>query len=295
MRRVHRFVLHNREIRNASDLLLSPGQVGFLNGWGVFSTLRVAQGVLFAFERHYARLRRDAELLRVPFPYSSDDLQAALLSLVEANNAAEAVLRVAVIRNKGGMFEAPGLERECELIAFTAELKNWGTGARLKSVSHARSGASLFAGAKTTSWSHNLTLLEKAQEQGFDECLLLNEYGHLSECTSANLFIIRGREVMTPPLDTSGCLPGVTRAILLDEVHLEGIGIGERELTLRDLEESDMIFLTSTTRDLLPVTGVDARAFRAESEVFDSLRAAFLQVRRAYLADALARRDLVTS
>jgi branched-chain amino acid aminotransferase len=100
---------------------------------------------------------------------------------------------------------------------------------------------------------------------------------------------------MTPPLDTSGCLPGVTRAILLDEVHLEGIGIGERELTLRDLEESDMIFLTSTTRDLLPVTGVDARAFRAESEVFDSLRAAFLQVRRAYLADALARRDLVTS
>jgi branched-chain amino acid aminotransferase len=276
-------------------LLLSPGQIGFLNGWGVFSTLRVAQGVLFAFERHYARLRRDAELLHVPFPYSSDELQAALLSLVEVNNAQEAVLRVAVIRNKGGMFEAPGLERECELIAFTAELKNWGTGARLKSVSHARFGASPFAGTKTASWSHNLTLLEKAQEQGFDECLLLNEHGHLSECTSANLFIVRGRKVMTPPLDTSGCLPGVTRAILLDEITLEGIEIGERELTLKDLEDSDMTFLTSTTRDLLPVTGVDARVLRAESEVFDPLRAAFLQVRRAYVGAAAARRDLVTS
>jgi branched-chain amino acid aminotransferase len=295
MRRVHRFVLHNGEIRNASDLLISPGQVGFLNGWGVFSTLRVSQGVLFAFERHYARLRRDSELLHVPFPFSSDYLQTELLSLVEANNAAEAVLRVAIVRNKGGMFEGPGLKTECALIAFTAELKNWGNGARLKSVPHARFGASPFAGTKSASWSHNLTWLEQVQEQGFDECLLLNEHGHLSECTSANLFIIRGRKVTTPPLDTSGCLPGVTRAILLDEVNLEGIDIGERELTLKDLEDSEMAFLTSTTRDLLPVTEVDARTLRAESEVFDSLRAAFLNIRKAYVADNASRKDLVTS
>jgi branched-chain amino acid aminotransferase len=295
MQRVHRFVLHNGEIRDASDLFISPGQVGFLNGWGVFSTLRISQGVLFAFERHYSRLRRDAELLHVPLPFSSVYLQSALLSLVEVNSAAEAVLRVAVVRNKGGIFEAPGLKRECELIAFTADLKNWGSGARLKSVPNARFGASPFAGTKTASWSHNLTWLEEAQEQGFDECLLLNEHGHLSECTSANLFIIRGRKVMTPPLDTSGCLPGVTRAILLDEVTLEGIDIAERESTLKDLEDSDMAFLTSTTRDLLPVTEVDGRTLRAESEVFDSLRAAFLKIRKAYVANNASRKDLVAS
>ena len=292
---VHRLVLHNGEIRDASELVLSPGQVGFLNGWGIFSTLRVARGMLFAFQRHYARMRRDAKLLHVPFPFSPDDLQAALLSLVEANNAAEAVLRVVVVRNKGGVFESPGIKRECELIAFTAELNNWGSGACLKSVPHARFGASPFAGTKTASWSHNLTWLEQAQQQGFDECLLLNEHGHISECTSANLFIIRGRKVVTPPLDTSGCLPGVTRAILLDEVKVDGIDVGERELTLDDLKDSDMAFLTSTTRDLLPVAEVDRQALRAKTEVFDLLRAAFLQRREAYLADAAARRDLVAS
>ena len=66
---MHRHLLHNGEIRETVELCLSPGQIGLLNGWGVFSTLRVVDGVLFAFERHFDRMRRDAELLRVPFPF----------------------------------------------------------------------------------------------------------------------------------------------------------------------------------------------------------------------------------
>jgi branched-chain amino acid aminotransferase len=64
---VHRFLLHNGALRDNKEALLSPGQVGFLNGWGVFSTLRVSEGVLFAFDRHYARMKRDAARLHVPF------------------------------------------------------------------------------------------------------------------------------------------------------------------------------------------------------------------------------------
>ena len=65
---MHRFLLHNGDIRDTSENLVSPGQVGLLNGWGVFSTLRVKDGVLFAWERHYARMRKDAELMHIPFP-----------------------------------------------------------------------------------------------------------------------------------------------------------------------------------------------------------------------------------
>src|SRR5579863_9898690 len=117
---MHPLLLHNSEIRKAGEALLSPGQVGFLNGWGVFSTLRVCDGVLFAFERHYERMQRDAALVRVPFPFAAVELETALLSLVDANRAFNATLRVAVVRNRGGVFEAPEITREADLIAFTA-------------------------------------------------------------------------------------------------------------------------------------------------------------------------------
>src|SRR5207237_7166078 len=103
---MHRYLLHNGEIHLSGEAVLSPGQVGFLNGWGVFSTLRVSDGVPFAFARHYARMRHDAELMRVPFTWSAEAMREALVSLIDANHAFNATLRVAVVRNRGGMFES---------------------------------------------------------------------------------------------------------------------------------------------------------------------------------------------
>ena len=292
---VHRNVLHNGEIRNATEKLIAPGQVGFLNGWGVFTTLRVTEGVLFAFERHYARLRRDADLLHVPFGVSQDELRTSLLSLVEANFAFDSVLRVALVRNKGGIFEGPGLETDWDLVAFTADVNQWGSGARLTYVANARFGASPFAGTKTTSWAQNLTWYEEAHQLGFDEALLLNECGQISECTSANIFVIHGKQVYTPPLLTSGCLPGVTRTILLEEVHVPGVSVEERSLGRGQLEDSDCAFITSTTRDLLPVIAINDVLLRKEHVVFDLLRSAFLKYRAAYVANASNCKHVINS
>ena len=82
---LHRFLLHNDEIRDAAERNLSPGQIGLLSGWGIFSTLRVYDGVMFAFERHWQRLRSDAARMRVPFPASADWLESRLNRLIEAN------------------------------------------------------------------------------------------------------------------------------------------------------------------------------------------------------------------
>lgn len=255
-----------------------------MNGWGIFSTLRVADGVLFAFERHYRRMRADAERMHVSFAFPERDLETLLLSLVEANNASNSTLRVAVVRNCGGLFQAPNLTREADLVAFTADLNQWGQGVKLSYKAHARHGASPFAGAKITSWAQNLTWYEEAHQQGFDEFILLNEEGHVSECTSANVFMIKGDEVWTPPLATSGCLPGVTRAVLLEEIRVPGMSISERELTPSDLEQADQVFITSTTRDLLPVLEVDYEPLPQAPEAFNRLQEAFLSYRRDYVA-----------
>lgn len=281
---MHQHLLHNSEIRGASEALVSPGQVGFLNGWGVFSTLRVSQGVLFAYERHYDRMARDASRMHVPFHISAPALEEALLRLVAANNAFDATLRVVVVRNKGGLFETPHLIRDSDVIAFTTDLTDWGEGVKLSYVPNGRHASSPFAGIKMTSWAQNLTWYEEAHDQGFDEVVLLNEVGEVSECTSANIFVIQDENVWTPPVESSGCLAGVTRAILLEQVHLEGLTISERELTPSDLEGSDQVFITSTTRDLLPVLEVDHQPLAQGRDMLARLQKAFSDYRDAYVA-----------
>jgi len=281
---MHRYILHNGEIHSSGERLLSPGQVGFLNGWGVFSTLRACEGVLFAYERHFARMRADAERMHVPFEFTSEDLKGALESLVAANGAANATLRVVVVRNRGGLFEGAQITRDADLVAFTADLTNWGSSVKLGYKAEARHAGSDFAGAKITSWAQNLTWYEEAHQKGLDEFILLNEAGEVSECTSANIFAIHGSNVITPPLKTSGCLPGITRAILLDEIQLSDFTIFERDLTPSELENSDAVFITSTTRDLLSVREIDGEPIAQSEEAVSKLRSAFLRFREDYVA-----------
>jgi branched-chain amino acid aminotransferase len=279
---MHSHLLHNGEIRRTNEKLVSPGQVGFMNGWGVFTTIRVFDGVLFSYQRHYDRMKRDAVRMRVPLDISAHDLEEMLLRLVEANRAANATLRVAIVRNQGGLFEGPAIERAADLIAFTADLNPWGDGVRLMYIPQGRHAASEFAGAKVTSWSQNLVWNEEAHQRGLDEVVLLNEFGQVSECTSANVFIVRGNEVWTPPVETSGCLPGVTRAVLLEEIHVDGLHMEEHDFLPVDLETADQVFITSTTRDLLPVMEIDGRQLKQSGELFSRLKNSFLAYQMEY-------------
>jgi len=283
---LHRLFLHNDDVLDTHQKTLAAGQTGLLNGWGVFSTMRVADGVLFAFERHWDRMRHDAALMRVPFPPSPAWLRSRLLRLVEANSAWNATVRVVVVRNRGGLFEGPNQTRDFDLIAFTTDLRPWGDSARLAMKPHARYAQNEFAGVKVLSWAQNLAWYEEAHERGFDEVVLLNERGEVSECTSANIFAIHGAEVWTPPL-SSGCLPGVTRALLLEEIRLKEIRVLEKTLFPKDLEAADQVFITSSTRDFLPVTYIEGLKVRNDGTTLGQLSKAFEDFRRAYVARAV--------
>src|SRR6266550_6302883 len=135
---LHRYVLHNDQVQLVTDLSLSPGQVGLLAGWGVFSTLRVADGVLFAWERHWARIQRDAAAFHVALPQNPETVRRRLLELVEANQAFNSTLRLVIVRNGGGMWAGPSNGRESDLIALTADSKGWGEGVKLAYVREVR-------------------------------------------------------------------------------------------------------------------------------------------------------------
>ena len=248
-------VLHNGKILDSSEAILRAGQLGVLSGWGVFSTIYAKDGALFAYDRHWARMSRDAAALNVEMPASADDLERDLLRLVEAAGRKTAVIRVCVIRNSPGIWEGPGSGRQSDIVAMLTDVKTWSKSVNLAIQPNGRFAAGEFSGAKVLSWAHNLTWTERAQQAGFDEVILLNEHGRVSECTSANIFAVYGNEVFTPPL-SEGCLPGVTREVLLNEIHVPGVTVSERVLTPEDLCGADAVFITSTTRILLPVRAV---------------------------------------
>jgi branched-chain amino acid aminotransferase len=279
---MHRYLLHNGQILDTSNRTLAAGQVGLLSGWGVFTTIKVVDGVLFAWERHWARMMRDARLMNVPMPPDPDAVHRDLLRLVEHNECPNATMRVVVVRNNGGMWQGPSTGRDHDVIALTAALKNWGRSVKLDFVPHARHAASPFSGTKILSWSMNLTWIEAAQSRGFDEVVLLNERGEVAECTSANIFAAFGNEVRTPPI-SAGCLPGITREVLVSEVHVEGIRIVEQTLMPQDLMDADEVFITSTTRDLLAVSHLGDRSRDNRGHTREGLSAAFGRYIDAYV------------
>jgi len=280
---LHRFILHNDRIGDASEPVLAPGQVGLLSGWGVFTTLRVADGVLFAFERHWARISRDAAAMHVPLPQDPENVRRRLLELVEANHAFDSTLRLAIVRNGGGMWAGPSNGRASDVIALTADSKDWGEGVRLGYVEHARYAACEFTTTKILAGAMNLTWVESAQERGLDEVILLNEFGDVAECTSANIFASTGGQVWTPPV-SSGCLPGITRELLLGEIHVPGIRIAEKKLTPAELEGADEVFITSTTRNLLPVNEIEGKKIGRTDHTRHALAKAFGEYVDRYVA-----------
>ncbi len=277
-------MLHNDAIREASDAALSAGQIGLLSGWGVFSTLRVIDGVLFAWERHWARVRKDAALFNIELPQDPEPLRRRLLDLIEANKAPNSTLRLAIVRNGGGMWAGAPTGRASDIIALTADTKHWGGGVKLTWAEQGRHAASPFSGAKILSWALNLRLLEMAQARGFDEVILLNEFGQVAECTSANIFVAKGVQALTPPL-SSGCLPGITREVILAEIQVPGLTICEQPLTPADVESADEVFITSTTRELLPVLEIDGKELGRGDRVRLALQRAFTLYEERYIAE----------
>jgi branched-chain amino acid aminotransferase len=131
--------------------------------------------------------------------------------------------------------------------------------------------------------------VERAHNEGFDECVLLNERGSVAECTSANIFAAFGGTVATPPL-SDGCLPGITREVLLECKMVGGIEVVERSLRPEDLYSADEVFITSTTRDLLHVSEIAGRKLRSKHEARLKLSAYLREFIDADIAARVAAR-----
>ena len=112
----------------------------------------------------------------------------------------------------------------------------------------------------------------------------MNEQGHLAECTSANVFLVRGPRILTPPL-ASGCLPGITREVLREVIPAAGYTLEEQDLTPADLDSAEEVFISSTTREVAGVGSIDPNwKFPAPGKITRELATAFQNLRQSSFA-----------
>lgn len=279
---IHRFVFHNDHLLPVEEVRLSPGQAGLLNGWGLFTTIRIVNGVPFAFERHWKRLKRDAERTHCPFPFEPEKVRVSLDQLLRANQVYEGCARIYAVYNQGFWSSNENFP-PADLILYSSDLPAYREPVRLGLRENGRHAASPLAGVKVTSWLNNVWSLHQAHQAGFDEVVMLNERGEVAECTAANIFCVRGERVYTPPL-ASGCLEGITRSVLLEIGARVGAPVAERILLSEDLYSADEVFISSTNRSMLGVSEINGnRIISAPGPVTLRLEKTFADYVREYI------------
>jgi branched-chain amino acid aminotransferase len=252
------------EIMPAPEATIPVTDEGLLRGDGVFEAVRVYDGKPFRLEDHLARLERSALNLRLPLDLEAVRTDVWRLMATAGSDRTPEALRILVTR--GG-----------RRIVLTEELPELPDRIRLGSIAYAPTR--VLDGVKSLSYAANMLARRLAQEEGFDEALLVTPHGRVLEATTSSVFWVKQGALFTPPL-SDHILASITRALVLDVTEAR-----ERATTLEELLEADEVFLASTMREVHPVAAVDGREFESDGPV----TAAAAEAVRRRLGEELAR------
>jgi branched-chain amino acid aminotransferase len=229
---------------------------GLVVGDGVFETVKVAHGVPFALSRHLSRLARSAAGLGLAEP-DLEQIRAGAHAVIEASLPMKlARMRITVTGGIAPLGSERGGSPLTSIVAL-GEMKAPAPSVDVTTVPWPRNEHGALSGLKTTSYGENVRALAYAAEHGGSEAIFANTAGNLCEGTGTNVFVVIGGRLLTPPL-SSGCLAGVTRALVI-----EWSGATEEDVPLSALADAEEAFLSGTTRDVQPIRGVDGKALPA--------------------------------
>lgn len=243
------------------DFPCSPMDRGTLHGLGLFETLLALDGAPVFSDRHLARLKQASN--RLGWPLSMPDFYETAVELLVRNGltAGRARIRLSITAGSGPISNlTPGDDRLVWMTALpaaelpaslTACLSPW-----------PRNERSPLAGLKCASYAENLIALDHARRQGFDEAIFTNTAGHFCEAATANLFVVIDGKLFTPPL-AAGCLPGITREVVIELATELEISCEERNLSPAELPQAEEIFLTSSLCGVMPLSRFENHRYAA--------------------------------
>jgi branched-chain amino acid aminotransferase len=242
---------------DALEFPAAPSDRGLMHGLGIFETMLAVDGRLAFHQRHLARLA--ASCARLGWKPVLPDSQDAVVRLLESNDlqSGRARIRLAVTAGSGRVQDlALGTDHMVWMTAVPAAEPPHHTRANL--APWTRNERSALAGLKSASYADNLIALAHADRLGFEETVFLNSSGLVCEAATANVFVVRDGRVRTPSL-ASGCLPGITREVVMEIAAALGIPCAEGDVAPAELHAADEIFLTSSIRGVMGLSCFDSR------------------------------------
>jgi branched-chain amino acid aminotransferase len=259
----------NGRLTGESDAVIPVFDHGFLYGEGVYEVCRTYGGQVRLFARHLARLRASAALMALPVPFDDETLQARVHATLEhaalrpwTPGTPDAYIRLLLTRGVGELSYDPRLCPSPSLVIIArphalppATVYTEGVAVTIVGVERNRRQA-LNPRIKSNNLLNNALAMQEALTRGAFEAVMRNHDGHLAECSQSNLFVVHGGRVVTPPVE-EGLLPGITREYVLELCAALNIPSGEAVLDDADLLGADEAFLTSTTREIVPIVSVD--------------------------------------
>jgi len=248
---------------------------GLTVGDGVFEALKVVDGVPFALDRHLQRLHRSARGLGLP-SIDEDAVRRGIAAVLDGAELPLGRLRVTITGGPAPMGSGRGDAAPTVIVVVDA-MRPWAPTTAVATVPWPRNERGALAGLKTTSYAENVVALAHARERGATEAVFANLAGHLCEGTGSNVFYVVDGELRTPTL-ASGCLAGVTRALIL-----EWYGGREVDEPIETVERASEVFLASTTRDAQAVARWDDRELDAPGPVTTEVRRVWRERERELL------------
>jgi branched-chain amino acid aminotransferase len=237
---------------------------GFLFGDSVYEVLRTYRGRPFESGRHFRRMRASADRLGIPVPLSDDALLHRVRALLARAGEIESYIRIVVTRGVGtSSYDFDAVEGPTVVMIQKAlpppSARHYAEGVHLSVVDVRRNHAlSLDPAIKSSNLLNNILALREAQARGAEEPVLLNHEGQVAEGASTNVFVVQGGALVTPPL-SAGILAGITREVVLELAAAQAVPAREEPLELAGLLGADEAFLSSTTREIMPIRQVDDR------------------------------------
>ena len=238
----------------ATDATLPLNDLGIVRGYGVFDLLRTYDGVPFKLREHVARLQRSASAIGLQLPWDCAELEAIALDTYTRNDLPNATIRIVVTGGASANFMTPPATPSLAILVepvAPSSPQEYEEGVKLVSVEMAR----FLPHVKSLNYIGAIMAMQVASPAGAVEALYRDPAGYVSECTRSNLFAFRGDQLITPQQEI---LAGITRAVVL-EIATDSFAVSESLVHYQELLASDEVFITSSTKEILPVVQIDGQ------------------------------------
>jgi branched-chain amino acid aminotransferase len=237
---------------------------GLLYGDGIFEGIRAYNGRVFKLKEHIDRLFYSAKAILLTIPMTHEALCKAVVDTCRRNRLKDGYIRLLVTRGCGTLGLNPNRCKNPSVVVIAGKIQLYPEelyrrGMEIVTVPTTRNLHSAVNPAiKSLNYLNNILAKIEANNAGVEEAIMLNAEGYVAECTGDNIFMLKGNQLITPPL-SAGALYGITRGTVMDLAAERGLKVAETNLTRYDLFNADECFLTGTGAEIIPVVKIDGR------------------------------------